>query len=153
MSQSDFLIAAFVKNVERGKTRRIRKLLQVERTKSIILSMRTSEGCTPLHYAAHYARPEIVQLLLDAGCTPNLQIHLGEYQGMLPLHAAAISGCVKCVRALLKAYPQAMHMKDGIGYTPYHYAIDEKHEECIGIFQDYRHVDAASTMMKLSATT
>lgn len=151
MSHNDFIIAALLKNIETNKIRRIAKLLQSERKKQIVLSMVTEQGGTPLHYAAYYCRPEIVQLLLEAGCSANSTITSGEFQGMTPLHAAAVAGNAECVKYLLDAYPDAASVKDGIGYTPYDYAVEAKFTECIEYFENQRAFDAAHSMLKLSA--
>ena len=150
MSYNDFIIAALLKNIEKNKVRRIAKLLQSERKRKTILTMVTEQGGTPLHYAAHYSRPEIIQLLLEAGCSANTTITSGEFRGMTPLHAAAVAGNAECVKSLLDAYPDAASVRDGIGYTPYDYALEAKFETCIEYFETQRAFDAAHSMLKLT---
>jgi ankyrin repeat protein len=151
MSHNDFIIAALLKNIEKNKVRRIAKLLRSERKKQLVRSMVTEQGGTPLHYAAHYSRPEIIQLLLEAGCSANTTITSGEFRGMTPLHAAAVAGNAECVKSLLDAYPDTASVRDGIGYTPYDYAVEAKFTECIEYFENQRAFDAAHTMIRLSA--
>jgi ankyrin repeat protein len=62
------------------------------------VTVRDSEGRTPLHVAASAANHEIADLLLAAGADPNATDRLGR----TPLHAAAIAGDGPTVESLLK---------------------------------------------------
>ena len=79
----------------RGKTGLMRSILTVVRPNS-----RDSGGMTALHWAAQYARPRVVELLLARGARVNMQ---SQQVARTPLHYAALTGCMESVQLLLGA--------------------------------------------------
>ena len=63
-----------------------------------VLYYRTAKGNTLLHEAVDADQPDVVQLLLLHGLTPDVRAK----GGLTPLHMAATKGLVGCVRALVK---------------------------------------------------
>ncbi|CAJ1061669.1 NF-kappa-B inhibitor delta isoform X5 [Xyrichtys novacula] len=49
-------------------------------------------GQTALHLAAHYGLPGVLQVILT--CRPDVNLEARNFEGMTPLHCAAISHCV-----------------------------------------------------------
>jgi len=65
---------------------------------SLLVYRRGVFGNTPLHEAASYNRPRILQLLIDHGGDVNCRAN----GGYTPLHLSAYTGHVNCVRVLLE---------------------------------------------------
>lgn len=81
----------------------------------------TAKKGTPLHWAAFYNRPEVLDYLIEQGARVNAD----DGYGNTPLHFAAQSGSMKMIRSLIKA--GADWKTKGRGYgspnaTPLHYA-------------------------------
>lgn len=76
----------------------LRYAIYYEKAMSTLLNSRTQRGITFLHEAAEHDHPDVVQLLLLHGCSPNVR----SKGGITPLHVAAAKGHVGCVRALLE---------------------------------------------------
>ena len=53
-----------------GNLKGIKKALA---NKKLLLSLDDEKGWSPLHYASHYSKAKIVQVILDAGITPNIK--------------------------------------------------------------------------------
>ncbi|CUS10190.1 unnamed protein product [Tuber aestivum] len=64
-------------------------------------NIRTQAGETPLHYAATYTRPELVDLLLRR--SPGIAVNSRDNTGSTPLHWATRSGRAGVVRLLKNA--------------------------------------------------
>ncbi|KAG0638377.1 ankyrin repeat-containing domain protein [Tuber brumale] len=64
-------------------------------------SIRTRAGETPLHYAATYTRPELVDLLLRR--SPGIAVNSRDNTGSTPLHWASRSGRMGVVKLLKNA--------------------------------------------------
>ena len=79
-------------------------------------------GSTPLHFATHNGRTEMVRMLLAAGANVNA---VNRY-GTLPLHDAAGPGHLEIV-ALLLENDSAVNVQDGRGITALEYALQGKH--------------------------
>ncbi len=76
-----------------------------------------ADGCTPLNYAAHNDRPDMIRLLLDRGADPNIR----NIWGMTPLHTAVWRNCPGVVTLLLDSGADP-EIKTNEGWTPLHYA-------------------------------
>jgi hypothetical protein len=76
-----------------------------------------SDGGTVLHRVSHYDRPDMVQLLLDAGADISVQ----NQWGRAPLHVAARRGCRE-VAALLLARGADPNATTREGWTTLHVA-------------------------------
>lgn len=53
------------------------------------------------------------------------------HKGFLPLHCAAKSGSVECLKALLKAHPKSVNAQSRAHETALFIAVDNRHSECI----------------------
>ena len=76
---------------------------------------------TPLHYAAGYNKPEVVELLLDKGA----DVHARSTLGIMPLHFATRYNTPEVVALLLDRGAPPDALADG-GFAPLYYA--EKNE-------------------------
>ena len=56
-----------------GNAKGIKKYLAGNGYKKAFLSLDDEKGWSPLHYASHYSRAKIVQLILTAGISPNIK--------------------------------------------------------------------------------
>ena len=82
------------------------------------LDGRSHNGFTMLHFAAKENKPEIVEFLIDSGCTINPV----DDEEQTPLHKVAMCGGVESVQLLLEKGADANKV-DGDGHTPLHVAI------------------------------
>ena len=53
-----------------GNLKGIKKALA---NKKLLLALDKEKGWSPLHYASHYSKAKIVQVILDAGISPNIK--------------------------------------------------------------------------------
>lgn len=77
------------------------------------------DGWTPLHLAAFFGPPAIVDVLIDHGADVNARAQNGTTNQ--PLHAAAAARNVQAVRALVEHGADVNARQEG-GYTPLHSA-------------------------------
>ena len=56
-----------------GNIKGIKKALSQMTNKKVFLSPDKELGWSPMHYASHHSKAKIVQLMLDAGITPNIK--------------------------------------------------------------------------------
>jgi ankyrin repeat protein len=59
-----------------------------------------ASGVSPLHLAARFGHPALVEWLLREGHTATLET----LEGALPLHHAAVSGDLTCLKLLAAAH-------------------------------------------------
>lgn len=59
-----------------------------------------ASGVSPLHLAARFSHPALVEWLLHEGHAATLET----LEGALPLHHAAVSGDLTCVKLLTAAH-------------------------------------------------
>ena len=76
------------------------------------------EGVTPICIAATWGYPDVVSLLLDAGCDPNAR---NESDNSTALHAAACQEHGKIIHLLLRGGADGT-LEDGEGRTPVDFA-------------------------------
>lgn len=67
---------------------------------SVPLQDQDASGVSPLHLAARFGHPELVQWLLQEGHAATLET----LEGALPLHHAAVSGDLTCLKLLVAAH-------------------------------------------------
>lgn len=72
-----------------------------------------SYGWAPIHLAAWHGHPDIVQMLMMAGCSPNLT----NIDDRTPLHLAAKAGSLEVVNVLLSHPEIDMNVVDRKGQT------------------------------------
>lgn len=65
-------------------------------------------------------RAEIVKCILTHA--PEGQEMMADSQGRLPLHYSVQNGLLECFQELCRANPQALHIEDKTGVTPYQLA-------------------------------
>ena len=86
------------------------------------LMARDENGNTPLHRAAEFGTPEVIQALLDVGADVMAR---DVFFGGTPLHFAARYGSPEVIQPLLGAGADAK-AKDKQGKTAWNYAEDNK---------------------------
>jgi TonB family protein len=87
-------------------------------------------GWTALMYAVEDGHDEIVEMLLQAGASPNLQNQAGE----TALHLAARRGRTASARLLLRAGAD-FGLRDSEGRTPLYRAIERRRADIIEMLQ------------------
>jgi len=73
---------------------------------------------TPLHLAARWSKPEVIEVLIDAGASLEA---ITEFNGQTPLHSAVGSGRVENIEALISAGAN-IESRCVKGGTPLHWA-------------------------------
>jgi ankyrin repeat protein len=91
----------------------------VERLREADLSVRGSDGFTPLHLAAFFGGADAVRAVLARGFDPDADAE--NTFKVRPLHSACAVGDLDAVRALLEAGANPNVHQQG-GYTPLHTA-------------------------------
>lgn len=99
-----------------GETARVVELLAKDRAS---VNSYSGDGWTPLHLAAFFGHPEIVEVLLANG--GDVHARSRNSLGNMPLHAAAAASNRKAVQALLAHGADVNARQDG-GFVPLHAA-------------------------------
>lgn len=92
------LFADLYRVCREGHLNELRDVLSHEKKILDYFSVRTLRGFTLLHEAVEADQPDIVQMLLLHGVSPNLRAK----GGITPLHLACSKSLVGCVKALLE---------------------------------------------------
>lgn len=92
------LFADLYRICREGHLNELRSALHHERKILDYFSVRRLRGFTLLHEAVEADQPDVVQMLLLYGVSPNLRAK----GGITPLHLACSKSLVGCVRALLE---------------------------------------------------
>jgi ankyrin repeat protein len=85
---------------------------------SNVPSQVSSDGFTPLGYAAYFGHHEMLRDLLDAGADPS--VASGNALGVLPLHSALSGGHKEMARLLIERGTD-VDAASAAGWTPLHY--------------------------------
>lgn len=82
---------------------------------------------TPVHEAALYGHLQVVKFLVRHGADPIVP----DADLSTPLHKAAFKGHLDVVVFLVYKTPASVHARDKKGWTPWHSASYDSHEECM----------------------
>jgi uncharacterized protein len=95
-----------------------------------LLEMRNGDGWTPLHLAAFFGTPALVNALLDRGASADARS--GNAMANTPLHAAVAGGKTENVEALVKRGANPNAQQTG-GWTALHGAAQSGNREMVEI--------------------
>ncbi|KAM6152524.1 espin-like protein isoform 2-T2 [Erethizon dorsatum] len=87
------------------------------------LQDRDASGVSPLHLAARFGHPTLVEWLLREGHAATLET----LEGALPLHHAAVSGDLTCLKLLAAAHRSGVNRRTHSGASPLYLACQEGH--------------------------
>ncbi|XP_057321151.1 putative ankyrin repeat protein RF_0381, partial [Microplitis mediator] len=93
-------------------------------------------GRSPLHVAAAYGYPEIIELLINNGARLDSVLNGPTKNGYTPLHIACFSNKIKCVKVLLK-YGASVTPKCSDVHHPIHIAVFKNHVEVAALLLDH----------------
>uniref|UniRef100_A0A2K6GNL0 Espin like n=1 Tax=Propithecus coquereli TaxID=379532 RepID=A0A2K6GNL0_PROCO len=82
-----------------------------------------ASGVSPLHLAARFGHPVLVEWLLHEGHSATLETR----EGALPLHHAAVSGDLTCLKLLTAAHSSGVNQRTRSGASPLYLACQEGH--------------------------
>ncbi|KAM5228676.1 espin-like protein [Ctenodactylus gundi] len=82
-----------------------------------------ASGVSPLHLAARFGHPALVEWLLHEGHVAMLET----LEGALPLHHAAVSGDLTCLKLLTAAHSSGVNQRTHSGASPLYLACQEGH--------------------------
>ncbi|XP_075385813.1 espin-like protein [Tenrec ecaudatus] len=82
-----------------------------------------ASGVSPLHLAARFGHPVVVEWLLREGHSATLET----LEGAWPLHHAAVSGDLTCLKLLVAAHPSGVNQRTRSGASPLYLACQEGH--------------------------
>ncbi|XP_007939737.1 espin-like protein [Orycteropus afer afer] len=82
-----------------------------------------ASGVSPLHLAARFGHPTVVEWLLREGHVAALET----LAGALPLHHAAVSGDLTCLKLLVAAHRSGVNRRTRSGASPLYLACQEGH--------------------------
>lgn len=106
-----------------GRVERVRELLGSD---SALATSRSSDGFTPLHYAAFFGTAEVAAVLLEQGADPGA-IATNEMR-VQPLHSAAAVGANETAWLLLDAGADPNARQEG-GFRPIDAAAQNGNDE------------------------
>jgi hypothetical protein len=89
-------------------------------------------GFTPLHCASRHGHTPVVKALIEAGADVKKRYTYHVCSGYTVLHLAAVKGHVSVITELIKAGAD-MNATDETGWTPLHFAVECRDEDCIAV--------------------
>ncbi len=99
-----------------GQLQRLRTLLDDD---AALANAEASDGARPLHLTCFFGQTEAAKLLLNCGA--DLNVGLGAFGGVFPIHSAAASQSTEIIRMLLRADADPNTKQQG-GWTALHAA-------------------------------
>jgi uncharacterized protein len=99
-----------------------------------LLESRNGDGWTPLHLAAFFGTPELMNALLDRGA--SVDARSGNAMANTPLHAAVAGGKTENVTALVKRGADVNAQQSG-GWTALHGAAQAGNREMVEVLIAY----------------
>ena len=109
-----------------GRTRGLEELLDADPELARAWS---SDGFTPLHYAAYFGQEDAARIVLERGAEVNL-VARHESLRVTPLHSAASGGHGGIVKLLVEHGADPNAAQDG-GFTPLHSAAQNDDRESV----------------------
>lgn len=106
-----------------GRADRLRELLETDAT---LVTNRSSDGFTPLHYAAFFGTAEAAAVLLERGADPAAVAE--NEMRVQPLHSAAAVDANETARLLLEAGADPNAAQQG-GFRPIDAAVQNGNDE------------------------
>lgn len=107
-----YIFAELYRWCKEGNLERLRDALYYEEGILNYFTVRSTKGNTLLHEAVDGDQPDVIQLLLSQGVSPDVR---GK-NNQTPLHLAAAKGHVLCVQALLEGGAD-LTAEDDVGHT------------------------------------
>ncbi|XP_057329968.1 uncharacterized protein LOC130670570 [Microplitis mediator] len=93
------------------------------------------KGSSPLHMAAWYGHPKIIELLINNGARLDSVLNGPTKNGYTPLHLACLNNKIKCVKVLLK-YGASVTPKCADVHHPIHIAVFKNYVEVAALLLD-----------------
>ncbi len=115
---------------EAAQAKRAAVMQELVKAADVKLDSRTREGTTPMHIAIKDV--SVVQVLLAAGAAVDVR----DNSRALPLHAAADTGQLDSVKALLGADSSIVNAADRQGRTAAYLAARGGHSDCLKVLLD-----------------
>jgi ankyrin repeat protein len=122
-----------------GQAERVRELLGSD---PALATRRSSDGFTPLHYAAFFGTAEVTALLLEQGADPSAVAE--NEMRVQPLHSAAAVSANETARLLLDAGADPNARQEG-GFRPIDAAVQSGNDELYALLVERGAEEPAST--------
>lgn len=120
------VFADLLKWCREGKLDQLRNFLYFETEANNYFTVKTTRGSTLLHEAVEADQPDVVQLLLLHGISPDVK---GK-NGNTPLHVAVLKGHILCIEALLEGGAD-LSVPDDLGHNLLMKAERSKRKETV----------------------
>ncbi|XP_057329979.1 putative ankyrin repeat protein RF_0381 [Microplitis mediator] len=98
------------------------KLVKLRIRQGVNVNGSEQKSSSPLHMAAWYGHPEIIELLINNGARLDSVLNGPIKNGFTPLHLACLNNKIECVKVLLK-YGASVTPKCADVYHPIHFAV------------------------------
>ena len=120
------------------------------------LSVINDDGMTPLHLAAKYSSPEIVELLLDYGADVNARVHISPTPTICTEKLAAQLLCIwPCSTMRIRRSPGRLldrgadiHLQNARWETPLHLASDSRPDVLALLLERYPDLNTAEMLRR-----
>lgn len=123
----------------------IRALIERDSYRNYAQTLKDDKGNNLLLKSVMYNRNNTARMLLAKGVNPNI----GNINNLKPLHAAAYSGNIEMVRALL-IKDARLYDKDNTGRTPVDYALQGKYMFVLDLMHGVNYYDQYISLNKFA---